>query len=80
MVHKGAELLFTLVKILESKAKISDMLVIAEFLDVFPDDLPRAPLPQEIDFSIELVLDATLISHSSYQMALKELADLKVQL
>jgi hypothetical protein len=33
--------------------KIEDILVVREFLDVFPDDLPRMPPERAIEFKIE---------------------------
>ena len=35
--------------------RIEDVPVVCEFLDVFPDDLPRLPSDQDIEFKIELV-------------------------
>jgi hypothetical protein len=40
-----------------AKAKeIADVPMIYEFLDVFPDDLPRLPLDRDVEFKIELLL------------------------
>ena len=48
--------------------------VVCEFLDVFPEDLPRLPPDREVEFSIELELGTTPISRRSYRMAPRELA------
>jgi hypothetical protein len=34
---------------------IENILVVCEFLDVFPDDLPGLPLDHEVEFKIELI-------------------------
>ncbi|KAH0695924.1 hypothetical protein KY289_013406 [Solanum tuberosum] len=54
--------------------------VLREFPEVFPDDLPRIPPKQEIDFSIDLLPDTQPISIPPYRMALAELKELKAQL
>jgi hypothetical protein len=41
---------------------IEDIPVVYEFLDVFPDDLPRLPPDREVEFKIELIPCMTSIS------------------
>ena len=36
--------------------RLEDILVVREFPDVFPDDLPGLPPDREIDFQIELAI------------------------
>ena len=60
--------------------RIEDVLVVYEFTDVFPDDLPSLPLDRDIEFKIELVLGTAPISRRPYWMPPNELAELKVQL
>ena len=57
---------------------IDSMPIVNEFLDVFPDDLPRIPPPREIDFCIDLEPDTKPISIPPYRMASVELNELKV--
>ena len=59
---------------------IDSVLVVNEFLDVFHDDLPRVPLPREIDFGINLEPDTIPILIPPYRMAPAELKELKLQL
>ena len=59
---------------------IDSVPVVNEFLDVFPEDLPRVPPLREIDFGIDLEPDTKPISIPPYRMALGELKDLKMQL
>ena len=55
-----------------------DILVVCEFLDVFPDELPGLPLDRDVEFKIELVPGTTPISRRSYRMSPNELAKLKI--
>ena len=57
-----------------------DILVVCEFLDVFPDELPGLPPDRDVEFKIELLPGTTPISQRPYRMPPNELAELKVQL
>ena len=57
-----------------------DILVVCEFLDMFPDELPRLPPDRDVLFMIELLSGTTPISRRPYRMPPNELAELKVQL
>jgi hypothetical protein len=59
---------------------IEDILVVCEFLDVFPNDLPRLPPDREVEFKIEIIPSMTPISRRPYRMPPNELAELKIQL
>ena len=54
--------------------------VIAEFLEVFPEDLPRVPPEREIDYGIDILPDTQTISVPPYRIAPGELKELKDQL
>ncbi|XP_060969706.1 uncharacterized protein LOC133036944 [Cannabis sativa] len=54
--------------------------VVAEFLDVFPEELPGLPPHREIEFVIELVPGTAPVSRAPYRMAPSELKELKIQL
>jgi hypothetical protein len=60
--------------------RLEDIHVVHEFLDVFPDDLPRMPPERAIEFKIELQLGTTPISKAPYKMSREELVELKIQL
>ena len=62
------------------EACLKDIHIVREFVDVFPKDLPRLPQDQDVEFIIELVLDAAPIFQAPYWMAPIELKELKVQL
>ena len=57
-----------------------DILVVCEFLDVFPDELPWLPPDRDVEFKIELLPGIAPISRRPYRMPPNELAELKVQL
>ncbi|XP_033513357.2 uncharacterized protein [Nicotiana tomentosiformis] len=59
---------------------IENVLVVREFSDVFPEDLPGLPPVREIDFGIDLPPDTQPISIPPYRMAPVELRELKKQL
>jgi hypothetical protein len=51
--------------------------VVSEFPDVFPEELPGMPPDHDIEFVIELMAGTTPIYKSPYRMATPELAKLK---
>jgi hypothetical protein len=59
---------------------IHQILVVCEFPDVFPDELPGLPPDRDIEFEIELIPGTALISRRPYRMPLDELVELKKQL
>ena len=59
---------------------VSVVPMVNEFLDVFPDELPRLPPEREVKFGIELEPGTTPISKAPYRMAPTELKELKLQL
>ena len=62
------------------EVRLEDVLLVMEFLDVFPDDLPGLPPERETNFSIDLVPSTAPISLPPYRMAPAELKELKAQL
>jgi hypothetical protein len=57
-----------------------DILVVCEFPDIFPEDLPGLPLERDVEFVIELKPGTAPVSRRSYRMPPKELAELKTLL
>ncbi|GKA15254.1 putative reverse transcriptase domain-containing protein [Tanacetum coccineum] len=58
--------------------RLEDVLVIRDFPEVFPDDLPGLLPPRQVEFKIELVLGAAPVTRAPYRLApseMKELAD-----
>ncbi|XP_075515721.1 uncharacterized protein LOC142550531 [Primulina tabacum] len=64
----------------EERLKVSDIPVVKDFSDVFPDEIPGFPPQREIDLSIELMPGTNPISRAPYRLAPTELKELKEQL
>ena len=60
--------------------ELENILIVREFSDVFPEELPGIPLEREVDLSIEILLGTSPISRAPYRMAPTELKELKIQL
>ncbi|WRX29254.1 Reverse transcriptase domain - like 10 [Theobroma cacao] len=59
---------------------VSQVFVVKEFVDVFPEELLGLPPEREIEFCIDLIPDTRPISIPPYRMAPVELKELKDQL
>ena len=59
---------------------LSEIPVVREYTEVFPDDLPGLPPDREIKFVIDIQPGTSSISKTPYRMAPLELKELKVQL
>ena len=57
-----------------------DTPIVAEFQDVFPEELPGLPPPREVEFGIDVVPGTAPVSITPYRMAPIELKELKRQL
>jgi hypothetical protein len=60
--------------------KLEDIHAVREFLDIFPDDLPRMPPERAIEFKIELQPGTAPIDKAPYKMSPVEIKKLKIQL
>ncbi|XP_070006265.1 uncharacterized protein [Nicotiana sylvestris] len=81
MISKGY--IYHLIRVRDMETKpptIKSILVVNEFPDVFPDELPSLPPQREIEFSIDMFPDTQPISIPPYRMAPIELQELKAQL
>ena len=77
-LRKYCEAFLTLV--LDSKRgqiNLEDIMMIKEFLDVSPEELPGLPPEREVDLAIEVLHGTTPISRAPYHMAPIELKELK---
>ena len=65
----------------KSAAEVIQAIPLAnEYADVFPDEVPGLPPSRDIDFTIDLIPGAGLVSMAPYRMAPAELAELKKQI
>ncbi|GJV55684.1 putative reverse transcriptase domain-containing protein [Tanacetum coccineum] len=60
--------------------KQEEMVVVRDFIEVFPDDLSGLPPSREIKFQIELVLGAIPVVKSPYRLAPSKMKELSSQL
>ena len=54
--------------------------MVEEYANVFPDEIPELPPSRDMDFTIDLIPGAGLVSMAPYQMAPAELSELKKQI
>jgi hypothetical protein len=62
------------------EVKLEEILVVKEFQDVFPKELPGMPPDRGIEFIIDLIPGTSPIAQPPYRMSPKELVELKAQL
>ncbi|GKB02487.1 hypothetical protein Tco_0830576 [Tanacetum coccineum] len=60
--------------------RISDIPVVQDFTDVFPEDLLGLPPQRQVEFRIDLVPGATPVAKSPYRLAPSEMQELSRQL
>ncbi|GKB87520.1 putative reverse transcriptase domain-containing protein [Tanacetum coccineum] len=58
--------------------KLSDIFVVRDFVDVFPEDLSGLPPQRQVEFRIDLVPRATPVAKSPYRLAPSEMQELKL--
>jgi hypothetical protein len=56
---------------------LEEVVVVREYLDVFPDDLPGMPPDRDIEFLIEMLPGTGPIAKRPYPMSTDELKELK---
>ncbi|GJW85868.1 putative reverse transcriptase domain-containing protein [Tanacetum coccineum] len=64
----------------EDEPKLSDIYVVHEFEDVFPEDLSGLPPQRQVEIHIDLVPGATPIAKSPYRLTTSEMQELSGQL
>ncbi|XP_073273308.1 uncharacterized protein [Primulina huaijiensis] len=60
--------------------RVSEVPVVRDFPDVFPDDITGIPPEREVEFSIELMSGTVPISKAPYRLAPAEMKELKQQI
>ncbi|GKD91993.1 putative reverse transcriptase domain-containing protein, partial [Tanacetum coccineum] len=60
--------------------KLSDISVVRDFVEVFPEDLSGFPPQRQVEFRIDLVPGATPVAKSPYRLAPPEMQELSAQL
>ena len=64
----------------EIKLKIEDILVVKNFEDNFPEEIPGIPPKRDIEFTIDLIPGVVPASKSPYRMNIIDLTKVKSQL
>ena len=59
--------------------ELENILVVKDFSDVFPEELPSIPIVREVDLYIKILSGTAPTSRAPYRMALTELKKLKNQ-
>jgi hypothetical protein len=68
-------------KLNQTKAiALEDIIVVQDYLDVFPEELPGMPPDRDIEFLIESLPETPPISKRPYRMPVNELVELKKQI
>nr|GEU94982.1 hypothetical protein [Tanacetum cinerariifolium] len=62
------------------KKSVKDVLVVNEFLDFFPEDLPGISPERQVEFRIDLIPGATPIAKTAYHLAPSEMKEIMSQL
>ncbi|GKG24603.1 hypothetical protein Tco_0395231, partial [Tanacetum coccineum] len=75
--EKGYELFLAQVTEQESKEKrLEDVLVIRDFPEVFPEELPGLLPPRQVEFRIDLIPGAAPVARAPYRLAPYEMKEL----
>ena len=81
VIRKGCEAYLAYVVDTEKEEMpLEKILVVKNFSNVFSKNLPGLPADREIEFKINIVPEANLISKAPYRMVPMELKELKEQL
>ena len=62
------------------KATVSEVPVVRDYVDVFPEELPGIPPEHQVEFRIDLVPGADPIAKTPYRLAPPEMQELSTQL
>nr|GEU97051.1 putative reverse transcriptase domain-containing protein [Tanacetum cinerariifolium] len=60
--------------------ELSNISIVRDFVEVFPEDLSGLPLQRQVEFRIDLVLRAAPVVKSPYRLAPSEMQELSAQL
>ncbi|GKA44234.1 putative reverse transcriptase domain-containing protein [Tanacetum coccineum] len=70
-------------QVIEKKSdekRLEDILVVKEFLEVFPEDLAGLPPVRQVEFQIDLILGPAPVARAPYRLAPSEMQELSNQL
>ncbi|GKA07159.1 putative reverse transcriptase domain-containing protein [Tanacetum coccineum] len=70
----------TLMSTKADEPELSDIPIVRDFTDVFPEDLSGLPPQRQVEFRIDLILGATPVAKSPYRLAPSKMQELSKQL
>ncbi|GJZ35695.1 putative reverse transcriptase domain-containing protein [Tanacetum coccineum] len=76
----GETLIIRVMEKNSDEKRLEDILVVREFLYVFPEYLPGHPPVREVEFQIDLIPGATPVARAPYRLAPSEMQELSNQL
>ncbi|GJT89359.1 putative reverse transcriptase domain-containing protein [Tanacetum coccineum] len=76
----GETLIIRVMEKKSDKKRLEDILVVREFPEVFPEDLPGLPLVRQVEFQIDLIPGATPVARAPYRLAPSKMQELSGQL
>ncbi|GKG19030.1 hypothetical protein Tco_0376129 [Tanacetum coccineum] len=62
------------------KKRLEDILIVRDFPEVFPEDLPGLPPTRQVEFQIYLIPSAAPVARAPYRLAPSEMKELSKQL
>ncbi|GJZ56529.1 hypothetical protein Tco_0611722 [Tanacetum coccineum] len=74
---------FLIIRVMEKKSdekRLEDILIVREFPEVFPKNLPGLPLVCHVEFQINLIPGTTHVARAPYRLAPSEMQELSNQL
>ncbi|GJW52718.1 hypothetical protein Tco_0096803 [Tanacetum coccineum] len=84
-IEKGCQVYLAQVTSKKAKDKseerrLEDVLIVQEFMEVFPEDLPGLLPARQVEFQIDLVLSAAPVARAPYRLAPAKMQELSTQL
>ncbi|XP_071687198.1 uncharacterized protein [Rutidosis leptorrhynchoides] len=78
---KGCDSFLVYVTVVKKEDKVvSDIFVVSEYPEVFPDELLGLPPIRKVEYKIELVPGATSVAKALYRLALSEIREMMPQI
>jgi hypothetical protein len=77
-LHKGSIFLFSQTTQETKSVELRGTLIVRDFSDVFPDDLPGLPPVRAVEFQIDLVPNTTPVAKLPYCLAPSEIQELSI--
>ncbi|XP_023762365.1 uncharacterized protein LOC111910778 [Lactuca sativa] len=79
-ITKGCPVFLAHVDSTSRKLSLSEVDVVRDYIDVFPDEFPGLPPPRQIYFHIDLIPSVAPIAKAPYQLAPSEMKEMMSQL